>query len=477
MLFIRDTDVGREFGVELIRSDQMDNALLLWDRVSKGNPPWRNTQDDIESVNLAKHIADTRARLVTLDIGLSVSGVTGSGGAESSLLTGRPSSAEEAPPRVQLLQTIADDLLKRLPEKVSDAERLGGMMFKWNGKTWDYILPGSFGVTEKDANGEITGAIFASYIRQGREQYTRLEYHRFLGSVYAVTNRAYHNQVISGEKYTLGARVPLKTVTAWAEIRDEVRIENLAAPLFAFYRVPGANTIDPSSPLGLSVFANAIQELQAVDVAFSRKGAEVADSKHITFVGQSAIQFSQSHNITLPRFVKALGVGLNDLDKSAVHEHVPTLLTEERIRDINFDLSLAGVKCGFSEGVFVLDGQTGMMTATQVEADDRDTIQTIKADRDALKGAIERAMQGADAMISLYGLAPFERYQLHFHFGDVTYNYEEDKANWKSYVMQGWIPKWLYFVKFEGMSEEEAKALCAEAESAGQKAELFGMAE
>ena len=351
MLFIRDTDVGREFGVELIRSDQMDNALLLWDRVSKGNPPWRNTQDDIESVNLAKHIADTRARLVTLDIGLSVSGVTGSGGAESSLLTGRPSSAEEAPPRVQLLQTIADDLLKRLPEKVSDAERLGGMMFKWNGKTWDYILPGSFGVTEKDANGEITGAIFASYIRQGREQYTRLEYHRFLGSVYAVTNRAYRNQVISGEKYTLGARVPLKTVTAWAEIRDEVRIENLAAPLFAFYRVPGANTIDPSSPLGLSVFANAIQELQAVDVAFSRKGAEVADSKHITFVGQSAIQFSQNRNITLPRFVKALGVGLNDLDKSAVHEHVPTLLTEERIRDINFDLSLAGVKCGFSEGV------------------------------------------------------------------------------------------------------------------------------
>ena len=86
-------------------------------------------------------------------------------------------------------------------------------------------------------------------------------------------------------------------------------------------------------------------------------------------------------------------------------------------------------------------------------------------------------MQGADAMISLYALAPFERYQLHFHFGDVTYNYEEDKANWKSYVAQGWIPKWLYFVKFEGMSEEEAKALCAEAESAGQKAELFGMAE
>lgn len=48
-------------------------------------------------------------------------------------------------------------------------------------------------------------------------------------------------------------------------------------------------------------------------------------------------------------------------------------------------------------------------------------------------------------------------------------------AGWRSYVAQGWVPKWLYFVKFEGMSEDEAKALCEEAE-AGQreKAGLFG---
>ena len=197
----------------------------------------------------------------------------------------------------------------------------------------------------------------------------------------------------------------------------------------------------------------------------------------MTFVGQAAIQYAQSHAVRLPRFVRGLGLGMSDLEKSAVHEHVPTLLTEERIRDINFDLSMAGVKCGFSEGVFVLDGQTGMITATQVEADDRDTIQTIKGDRDALKVAIERAMQGADAMVSLYGLAPFDRYKLDFNFGDITYNYEEDKANWRSYVQQGWVPRWLYFVKFEGMSEEEAKAICAEADAAKPERELFGAME
>lgn len=42
-------------------------------------------------------------------------------------------------------------------------------------------------------------------------------------------------------------------------------------------------------------------------------------------------------------------------------------------------------------------------------------------------------------------------------------------------MTQGWVPRWLYFVKFEGMGEEEAKALCAEAEaSQREKAGLFG---
>ena len=146
-----------------------------------------------------------------------------------------------------------------------------------------------------------------------------------------------------------------------------------------------------------------------------------------------------------------------------------------RIKDINFDLSMAGVKCGFSEGVFVLDGQTGMITATQVEADDRDTIQTIKTDRDALKDAITQALAGADALVTLYNLAPLGEYEVNFNFGDVTYNYEEDKASWRAYVMQGWVPKWMYFVKFEGMSEEEAKAMTAEADAAQiEKAQLFG---
>lgn len=459
MLFLNSgTDIGKEFGVELISSNEMNTALKKWDNISTGKPSWLNSGDDIETVNMAKHISDTRAKLTTLDIGIAVSGSA----------------------RADYLQTLVDELLKRLPDRVAEADRMGGIMIKWNGIGWDFILPGNFGITEKDNNGEIIGAIFAAHTSQGSAHYTRLEYHRFEGNtesgrIYRVSNKVFKNQLSRKGEVTLGAEVTLDKVDAWAHLSPEVSISKLEKPLFAYYRVPGANTIDPSSPLGLSVFANAITELKAIDIAVSRKNMEVEDSKKITFVGQALIQNAQNKGVELPRFVQGLGMGLNDTETSAIHEHTPVLLTDQRIKDINFNLSMAGVKCGFSEGVFVLDGQTGMITATQVEADDRDTIQTIKDDRDALKDAIEQAIYGANALATLYNLAPLGDYEVNFNFGDITYNYEEDKAAWRAYAMQGWVPVWLYFVKFEGMSEEEAKALVAEAEAANmEKAALFG---
>ena len=448
-------EVGKAFGVELIRSDKMDNAIKAWDAISTGIPPWLNSQDGVETVNMAKHIADTRTKLIVLDLGIAVSG---------------------SGPRAECLQEVCNSLLRRLPEHISDALRMGGMMMKWNGESWDFVLPGDFGITRVDSNNDITGAIFAEHITHGWEHFTRLEYHRFDGNVYIITNKAFKNRASGDGNYTLGYEVPLTMVPEWAEMQPETFIDNLKRPMFAYFRLPGANQIDVTSPLGVSCFANAITELKAIDVAISRKNTEVEDSKHITFVNQSMVKFADAHHMELPRFVKGLSV--DDMKGDAIHEHTPTMLTEERIKDINFDLSMAGVKCGFSEGVFVLDGQTGMITATQVEADDRDTIQTIKNDRDALQTAIEQAVQGADAMVTLLGLAPLGDYETAFSFGDITYNYSEDKQQWYSYATQGRIPFWYYLVKFEKMTEQEAKALCGEADQAQQAEKaLFPKAE
>jgi A118 family predicted phage portal protein len=446
------SEIGRAFGVELISSTQMRSAIENWDKISSGSPPWLSHADDIRTINMAQHIADTRAKLTTLDIGVAVSGSA----------------------RADFIQAVVDNLIEQLPKKITQADALGGMVFRWNGASWDFALPGEFGITEKEQDDQITGIIFASHTTQGTNHYTRLEYHRFnKDGQYIITNKAFRNRTSTANNYTLGQPVPLTTVSKWAHLQDEVTINGIERPLYAFYRVPGANTVDSSSPLGLSVFAKALTELRSIDIAYSRKDTEIEDSKHITFVGQTVTQNADNRGVKLPRFVQALGISIEDGANKAVHEHSPTLLTDNRIKDINFDLSLAGVKSGFSEGVFVLDGQSGMITATQVEADDRDTIQTIKDDRDALRNAIEQAIYGVDVMATLYNLAPMGAYEATYNFGDITYNYEEDRGRWYQYAMQGKVPFYTYLVKFEGLSEEEAKALIAEAQAENAEPGLF----
>ena len=468
-MFSHGTDVGKAFGVQLIESSVMEGKVRLWNSISSDVPPWLDADDGITTINMAKHISDTRAKLVTLDLGIAVSG---SGTSASDM-------AEDVKPlsgRAEWMQKIADNLIERLPDNVADAERLGGFVVKYNGESWDFLLPGDFWITAVDGDKKIVGAIFPEYITKGQERFTRLEYHRFEDGQYVVTNKAYRDRTIGTESHTLGSLVPLNSVEEWADMREETRMAGVEKPLFGYFRIPGSNTFDPSSPLGCAVFANALVELEAIDVGVSRKNDEVSDSKHITFVGQTVIQQAQNRNIKLPRFVQGLGVGLSDGDVSAIHEHTPSLLTDQRIKDINFNLSLAAVKCGFSEGFFVLDGQRGVITATQVESDDRDTIQTIKNDRDALKAAIEQALYGADVLASLMNLSPRGDYEVTFSFGDITYSYEEDKANWKYYVAQGWVPAWKYLVKFEKMTEEEARALTSEANN-GRERGLFDQEE
>ena len=117
--------------------------------------------------------------------------------------------------------------------------------------------------------------------------------------------------------------------------------------------------------------------------------------------------------------------------------------------------------------------QHQMATATQVEADDRRTIQLIKDIRDNLQSALDNTIYAMSVFADLYDLAPAGVYKTDYSFGDITYNYEEDRTRWYQLMVQGVVPKWMYLVKFEGFSEDEAKAVVAETEQASEQQQLF----
>lgn len=157
----------------------------------------------------------------------------------------------------------------------------------------------------------------------------------------------------------------------------------------------------------------------------------------------------------------------------------PQLNTETREKGINGLLNQIGFKAGFSNGHFVFNQARGIMTATEVEADQQRTIQLIKDCRDKLEDCLEGLLYALDVMADLYNLAPKGKYSLDdaIHFSDITYSFEEDKAHHYSLALQGHYPWEEYYVKYLKVSREEAQQLLAMAKNENKLPALFSYGE
>ncbi len=446
-----------EFDVKEITSSVMDDFVNKCARIYDGNPDWLDAEDGIKTINFAKSICEETAKLTTLGIRISIDGSA----------------------RAEWLQKQIDAIFYKLRSWVEYGCAYGTICLKPNGKTIDVVFPSEFMITDT-SNGKITGIVFVNsdMSADGKVYYTRLEYHRFINDLYAITNKCY----VGTTANEIGKTIDIKE-TPWSDLTEEQYISGLYKPLFSMLVMPSANNIDVKSPMGMPRFSEAIEELKDLDIAYSRNSTEIYDSSRIVLMdsdklvvnrGENALSVNTWNNakerMKLPKFVRnVLGNGTDDY----YQEINPSLNTEQRLNGINALLSQIGFKCGFSNGYFVFNEKTGMVTATQVESDDRRTIQTIKDVRDALESCLTDLINALDKFASLYVLAPLGTYECVFDFGDITYSYDEDKKTWWGYVQSGKMPFWRYLVKFEGMTEDEAKAIQNETNDQ-ERMSLFG---
>lgn len=461
MIFKRQAE--EDFNVESVVSPEMESKITECANIYRGTPYWVNADDNVKTINFAKAICSETARLVTLAIGIQIDGSA----------------------RAAWLQEQIDKIYFQIRHWVEYGMAYGTIILKPNGKGLDIFTPMDFIITDCDNEG-IYGIVFKDSYSENDKYYTRFEYHRFVEVKdgentyypYYISNRAY----VSHSAKSVGDQIALNR-TKWSDLLPETppilkaNNEKIDGPMFGILRTPQANNLDISSPLGLPMFAEAIEELKDLDVAYSRNVGEIFDSEKIILVDDRLMFTSGNNlknlgisNVKLPHYARNV---FGDGAEYFYREIVPSLNTDTRIMGINNLLSFAGFKCGYSNGYFVLDEKTGMVTATQVEADDRRTIQLIKDVRDKLESCLDGAIYALNVYADLYGLAPAGNYEITYDFGDITYNREEDRARWWQYVVQGKVPSWMYFQKFEGLSEEDAKAMVQEAQPK-ERAGLFG---
>lgn len=448
------TRAKEEFNIEPISSEQMDAWITECVNIYQGNPCWLDAEDNIDTVNMAKTVCSEIARLVMLATKIELDGSA----------------------RAEWLQKQTDSIYDQLRHWVEYGCAYGTVILKPNGTAIDLYTRDQFEITHV-TNGKIDGVIFHNQEKQGKKWYNRLEYHRYENDIYLISNKCYVGDTPNDTKQQIDI-----SRTPWANLAEEVGVTNVAEPLFGVLRMPAANNISLNSPYGLPVFSEAIQELRDLDIAYSRNAKEILDSKRIVMaddallagsgykVARSSVMAQNAAaRIGLPDMVKMVhGSGQEDFYK----EINPELNTDARITGINALLGQIGFKCGFSNGHFVFNEKTGMVTATEVESNDRRTIQLIKDVRDKLKYCLDDLIYAMDVFADLYGFAPAGDYEIVYDFGDITYNRDEDRVRWWGYVQAGKVPAWKFFVKFEGMTEEDAKAMVAEAQPTAKT--LFG---
>lgn len=439
--------IKEDFNVKFVSSDRMQQYISKCGNIYAGNPPWRDDDDDIKTVNFAKSICSETARLTMIGTKITVEGSS----------------------RADWIQTQIDEIYSDLRKWVEYGCAFGMIVLKPNGDNIECVLPNRFKVT--DISGDkVTGIVFVDEERSadGKQYYHRLEYHHTDDrNTWTIQNKCY----VSGSANYVGDPIDISN-TPWHMLaEEEVFTSETGAGLFGILNMPNANNIDIGSFSGLPIYSEALEELEDLDIAYSRFAKENRQSKRTVLIDSDKMilpgrkinadgMASARRALDLPEFVR--NVTGNGVD-SFYQEINPTLNTDTRITGINALLSQIGWKCGFSNGAFVFNQKTGMVTATQVEADDRRTIQLIKDIRDQLEKCLKDVIYALNGFADLYDLAPVGDYDESYDFGDITYNREEDRARWWNYVLQGKVSFAYYLEKFEGIPKDEAEELEREA--------------
>lgn len=446
-----------DFNVESINTDKMDAFIKRCINIYKGNPEWLDDKDEIKTINFAKSICSEVARLSTMAIGIKIDGSA----------------------RAEWLQAQIDKVYFNLRHWVEYGCAYGTVILKPNGTGIDLFVPGNF-IPTKFINGNIVGCVFyfSEKVKVENQDvwYTRLEYQRFADNgSYLIDNVCYKGL----SKDDTRDKIDI-ALTPWSDLLQSAVIGGIDKPLYGVLRTPQANNIDIDSPLSLPIFSEALEELKDLDIAYSRNSTEIVDSKRTVLMDSDKLfPFATSGMSEVARLDRGVASGLmkdkmglpkyvrmveGSGDKDFYQEINPTLQTQTRLDGINALLSQIAYKVGFSNGYFVFNESTGIQTATGVEAEQQRTIQFIKDVRDKLEDAMNGVIYAMDVFATLYSLAPAGIYEVTYDFGDITYDRETDRARWWQYVQAGKVPAWMFFVKFEGMSEEEAKAMVEEAQ-------------
>ena len=220
-------------------------------------------------------------------------------------------------------------------------------------------------------NGSVRECAFATEQSISNHTYTYLQIHRLApDSTYLIENRLFEHV---GESLI---EVPLASVEAYAHVAP-VFHTHLRQPLFVINRPNIANNLNPDVPMGVSIYANAIDQLKDCDNVFDSFNSEFVLGRKRIMVKPEAIRNIDGEPLFDANDLVFYILPEDSSNGSAVKEIDASLRTEEHFTGLQTALNLLALKCGFGPNHWQFDAGH-ITTATQVVAANSDEFRTQK---------------------------------------------------------------------------------------------------
>lgn len=324
------------------------------------------------------------------------------------------------------LNDFVADVLKqnnfdtKMGELIEQAAALGGGAMKvWQEAYRDgtprlrvgYAMADQFVPTGWD-NAEVFDGVFISRQAKGGFYFTRLEWHKWDGTEYVITNelfRAEQKKIGSEEAQDiLGYRWPLADV--YPNIDEATTMKGLEHSLFCYFRTPVANNVDDNSPLGVSIYGNAMETLHALDICFDSFVREFRLGKKRIIVPARMVKTIVDPDTGLMRryfdsndeTYEALST--EDPDALKIADNSVELRVEEHVAAMNAFLNIFCLQVGLSAGTFSFDAKGGLKTATEVVSENSKTYKTVKNFQGQIIPAVERLVENIIQVAILYDM-------------------------------------------------------------------------
>lgn len=430
-----------ETPIDVCLNATMAREIEAWRDVYEDKASWLNAKQGIKSAGLAGSISAELARLVTIELR---SEVTGNDFINS------------------VYKAVLDDI--RVQTEYACAG--GGLVFKPyptnEGVNVQFIRSDCFFPVFFDAAGNLTVSVFVDQFRAGKKIYTRLEIHSLDASTLQVQNYAF----VSQNKEFLGNEIQLIDVPQWAKLEPVGVFNGVKKPLFGYFKIPLANTVDPDCPIGVSVFSRALGLIAEADRRYSNECWEFEATQAAVHIAESLLKRDKdSSKVVAPggkeRLYRQVEYSTGATDKPLIDPFLPEIRFEAIQKGYQDQLKRIEFVCGLAYGT-LSDPQVVDKTAEEIRFSKQRSYATVTDIQTALGKALTDLVDAIAFWVKKSGLGT-EEPKLSIEWGDsILTDPEKTAARAMLERMNGITDDVKYFTDVYGLKEEAAKTLVAD---------------